>query len=736
MTKKSDIIDLFKKDNFCWKTIEAHLKTMTKEEEESLLINNAKKYEFNIFHYLVANKHKFKSRKKITNKYIKNRLPSYDYTSANKDVFLFFKMPLKEQKDFLNHLRTVIGKKEKEEVIYTLFRVEHEIDRNILNLKEDDLIFLLSSINDPTIRNRIRHNIKYSIELARIRAKNFTKDIIRLKKFKSIAKKYGYDIEYKYELLNPTSIKAKNLPKIIDLFGYWDGNKSLLHLISEENPSLIVSLNKKYLTLLNKKNYRGYLPSEKLDIYHKGSTKFLDIFISRRSISQTERYNTYAEIISYNNLYRNDFRKFPKKIIQEILSDSFLKFISKRKLRNGLKKFILENFPKKNLPKEYILAVYNSTCGHISRDYYHNTINNDDWKILTDTLDLNPKHYKYLSESKLITLLDIKNDHRTRFLYKKFLFHKKTQIKASPKILENSKTAAQLSLLTQENYDLIQKYQGKELIGKMFGYQGKRFNAFSFEKIFRLDSLNPYLVNIFSVLLKDLNFNYDIVLNFIEQNFEHILQRQEFSKRYIDTIKQLMTHLKEIYPEERCLKLLFIQDVDAYGWNSMPYKDTLFQLLKIKENDIKDFPKKPKSLVQLHNQLSFICRLLEEKEFVIAQGEIDKLDGMEIEGMNIFIPKSNKDLITIGILMNICVGDGGYAESIVKGDIYIIALKKEGRFSVCVEIDSKSFKILQIKGVNNSNVSPNLEKSLQKMLQKTQKNQLNKKGLLREEVGI
>ena len=84
-------------------------------------------------------------------------------------------------------------------------------------------------------------------------------------------------------------------------------------------------------------------------------------------------------------------------------------------------------------------------------------------------------------------------------------------------------------------------------------------------------------------------------------------------------------------------------------------------------------------------------------------GYLDTMDGREIGGYEIVVPKSASDLIAEGNAMRNCVGT--YGEKFAEGQTILVFFHKQGKPCMDVEIDPLDFKVVQARLFANANAS-------------------------------
>ena len=244
-----------------------------------------------------------------------------------------------------------------------------------------------------------------------------------------------------------------------------------------------------------------------------------------------------------------------------------------------------------------------------------------------------------------------------------------------------------------------------QVVNSLFGKLTPRLTRDLYNRIYEGGDENPNtkLVSFFKILKEiDPEFNNDIILNieFKKWNFDY----RSFP---IEETKAVLS----FYKEKRVIALL--QNELSEREFTIDAARTLETIRKsydqegkriVTEEDIKQsLPKKPKSIKEVHDALSILTRKIEQADYALAQNSTMPLDGLKIDGSSLFVPKSSHDLIGVGDDMNICVGNGWYAERARDGLIDIVIVQKSGKNVACIEIANGS--ISQAKMHNNKQYS-------------------------------
>lgn len=202
-----------------------------------------------------------------------------------------------------------------------------------------------------------------------------------------------------------------------------------------------------------------------------------------------------------------------------------------------------------------------------------------------------------------------------------------------------------------------------------------------------------------------------------------------------DIDEQLLRPLLKRYSHNAFIKEDLLVDVQnmLMGYNSKRIvtlfsnyeeddflEDTVIMYKTLFENDLEIdniLPKKPKKIRELHEIFSRECSKIKRPKRDLNQN-LD-FDGIDInEEFKIIIPKTTHDLIDVGNILSICVGNGYYGKKVLNKESSIIVLfnKIEKRVSYCVEYDKND--IIQARGFANSNMNANLRNLLLNIIYK------------------
>lgn len=147
-------------------------------------------------------------------------------------------------------------------------------------------------------------------------------------------------------------------------------------------------------------------------------------------------------------------------------------------------------------------------------------------------------------------------------------------------------------------------------------------------------------------------------------------------------------------------------------------EDTVEMYGRLFENDIEInevLPKQPKNIRELHTIFWRELAKVKVPKKTLKQ-ELPHLDQKNIGDFKVFVPQTTHDLINIGNTLSICVGNGYYAEKILRSQCNIIALvDKGGRYKYCIEFHRG--QIIQARGFANENANKELQSLILKALE-------------------
>lgn len=173
-----------------------------------------------------------------------------------------------------------------------------------------------------------------------------------------------------------------------------------------------------------------------------------------------------------------------------------------------------------------------------------------------------------------------------------------------------------------------------------------------------------------------------------------------------------LQNMLSIYNEKRIIGIF-----SNYGDEEDFLEDTVAMYTRVFQNNVNVndiFPEKPKNIRELHTIFSRECVKISEPKSLLNQ-KLTYLAGKKVGDFDVFIPETTYDLINIGNPLNICVGNGLYAQKVIKKQCNIIALKdSSGKFTYCIEFNRNG--IIQARGRSNVSMTGELLKKLQEVL--------------------
>lgn len=247
-----------------------------------------------------------------------------------------------------------------------------------------------------------------------------------------------------------------------------------------------------------------------------------------------------------------------------------------------------------------------------------------------------------------------------------------------------------------KDYDSFQ-----DALSSIFGNVTNNLSKKLFEKIYEKEGQpNTKLINFFK-LVKEIrpDIERDSLINMIPSKWDF-----DYKTAPIEEIIMITKH----YNDKRVSRLLQKELLERHY--IIDSARTLEQIVKaldgdnlriVSDEEIKEsLPKKPKDFKEIHDAYVLMTRKIEQANYKLDQSRVSHIDGKKIDDLKIWVPEFNHDLIEVGNSMNICVGNGWYADRIMKREINIIVLQKSGKNYVCFEYTNG--KIAQSKMHSNS----------------------------------
>lgn len=236
-----------------------------------------------------------------------------------------------------------------------------------------------------------------------------------------------------------------------------------------------------------------------------------------------------------------------------------------------------------------------------------------------------------------------------------------------------------------------------------------------YRAFFAIQNILPEIDEHFILKLKDLSNSHLKMIDKYRDYFNKITTLI-LKKENISLEKQFHFIINEIKEDslDKISEYLFDDTIKMY------------EHLILKEWQPKNFKKRFKNIIELHDYLSLELKKRNQENFRLNQ-DIENTCGNKI-GKNkyIYIPKTNHELIEIGDYLNICVGNGVYANDILNKKLYIITIKEKNKIIACVSLEQKTLKIIECNGFSNKPIRLKQEESA--LLFKIMKESLNNKN--------
>jgi hypothetical protein len=128
----------------------------------------------------------------------------------------------------------------------------------------------------------------------------------------------------------------------------------------------------------------------------------------------------------------------------------------------------------------------------------------------------------------------------------------------------------------------------------------------------------------------------------------------------------------------------------------------MFNVDKFEDTIKKSFPKKPKSIIEIHDAIYLALMNAKKTNYLLDQ-DVAFLDGRLLFEYVIEVPKDSFALISTSIELKHCVS--GYDQAVIKKKCQIINLLKNKKriFTLELVVKEGSFEIRQFKGYANEN---------------------------------
>lgn len=245
----------------------------------------------------------------------------------------------------------------------------------------------------------------------------------------------------------------------------------------------------------------------------------------------------------------------------------------------------------------------------------------------------------------------------------------------------------------------------KELIKRTFGNSGKTINSQVYPYLEKRKNLDILKVG---VLLKKLLPNEYIVKILSSKNLSTVMSCVDGEG--VDCVRIFRKVLSR-YPKERVVKLLTAGGIYCF-------KDT-FRMLHSFPQLFEFLPEKPVSFIDIHDKIAEEMRKnnYDGSNFELALMKDKKLaaiDGQEIDGLKIVVPKTSVELREWGKLMHNCIG--GYVNNVKhKNDLKLLGIEKDGKLVYNISVSDKI--IQQFLGPCNSKPEEQDKNKITKLLE-------------------
>lgn len=246
-----------------------------------------------------------------------------------------------------------------------------------------------------------------------------------------------------------------------------------------------------------------------------------------------------------------------------------------------------------------------------------------------------------------------------------------------------------------------------------------------YEKIFKKDEINFTFLSFFYIF-SGLDLEYNFLCKFFSQ--VEIDEAYSWTESDHKRIAASIFFLKRFYSDkmiENFLMRTYLtrEEEDLENFDGL-WHDVYAQA-ELLENELKDhqikriLPKKLKTLLQFHDELSIMMSKRNQKNYPLEQMDLNSLHNLKFKDYSIWVPNTNYELIHTGIELKICVGGGQYGKKIIEKESQIIFLKKDEKVIYCVEFDYDRKDIIQARALYNAHMSETLESELQDLLNRT-----------------
>tara|TARA_Y100000034_G_scaffold136824_1_gene216121 strand:- start:24315 stop:25802 length:1488 start_codon:yes stop_codon:yes gene_type:complete len=238
----------------------------------------------------------------------------------------------------------------------------------------------------------------------------------------------------------------------------------------------------------------------------------------------------------------------------------------------------------------------------------------------------------------------------------------------------------------------------KELLEKALSFKAGRtfYNHIPYDEILKIKGILPEIdEQILLPLIDSLSSEFYLLNPFLYEKLE------------------LLTMCLKELPHKKIIRLL----VQSLSYDYIELDDILImhrnlQSVEGESFDLNNY--KIKNIRDLHKLLTLETSKISQEDYLLNQN-INELEGVKFNSYSIQIPKTSHDLIETGILLDHCVGNGYYAEKVLRKDSQIFNLVKENRIVYTIEVDM-GYRIIQAKGKSNHNLNQAEKEELQKLV--------------------
>ena len=261
----------------------------------------------------------------------------------------------------------------------------------------------------------------------------------------------------------------------------------------------------------------------------------------------------------------------------------------------------------------------------------------------------------------------------------------------------------------EENYNVIDNFVLKKVssLNKEIDYISLSMDFFGYstrttvklmKNVFRDNDFDYNLLKLLHTVSIKLKLNKDLIKTSLSSRIEkRIPLTFSNASKYISQnfVKKLLSY----YPEKRVIGLLFEDNFEFLSDTNLMFKR--IEEIEDFSGDYSFLPKKPKSLKQVHDNLSRMLGRLRIKNYNLEQREdILALDNRRInDTMIVKVPKTHYDLIDLGEMLKFCIGNGYYSKMVRDKRCSIVGVfdKKGALYGV----QFSRYKIMQAYGLGN-----------------------------------